>query len=181
VYLSVLVVEALVLTTNDTRVPKKAGLLLSRRSETLIRGNPSIVVLDFGAQYSQLIAPAGSANKRFFPSSALQRRLEEIRSYSPVESFCRAARRRYTTKTRRWPTRVSSISASPCSASATDCIHGLRARRQSAPRRERYGTTKVESSIRARDAEIEDTLVANGASLSYTDDGPPDRMIPTGE
>jgi GMP synthase (glutamine-hydrolysing) len=83
--------------------------------------NQAIVVLDFGAQYSQLIARRIREQKVFSVVLPFNASLEEIRSYSPVGIILSGGRRPFTTKTRRWPTSVSSILASPCSASATDC------------------------------------------------------------
>jgi GMP synthase (glutamine-hydrolysing) len=82
-----LVVYALVLTTKDTDTKGHEGKLVYFWAVDLRHSSvetQSIVVLDFGAQYSQLIARRIRELKVFSVVLPFNASLEEIRSYSPV-------------------------------------------------------------------------------------------------
>ncbi len=82
-----LVVYALVLTTKDTDTKVREGKLVYFWAFDLRHSSvetQSIVVLDFGAQYSQLIARRIREQKVFSVVVPFNASLEEIQSYSPV-------------------------------------------------------------------------------------------------
>ncbi len=107
----------------------------------------SIVVLDFGAQYSQLIARRIREQKIFSVVLPFNASLEEIHSYSPGgDHSSRAGRRRCTTRTRRTPTRKCSSLGVPVLGICYGLqfmVYALGGKVRPAEKRE-YGHAKVE-------------------------------------
>ena len=81
----------------------------------------TVLILDFGSQFTQLIARRVRENRVYCEVHPFDLPLDEIRRRRPSASSSRAGRRASTKRARRSPTPSSSTSASRPWASATAC------------------------------------------------------------